>query len=194
MSQSLDIHSVIKPLEKEDFSAVIALGNRVHGAGYLTPSSLMCMRNMGIKAGVNASFVLYQGEALAGFRLTYAPEQWQVDQWCSPKQWGIPVKDLCYFKCNTIAPQFQGQGGGGQLLTAAIQAVKKQGGLGGISHLWQQSPNNAAVKYFTKAGGELVAIHSKRWSDPVEYADYECVLCGSPCECSACEMILRFGS
>ncbi|WP_299007218.1 GNAT family N-acetyltransferase [uncultured Shewanella sp.] len=192
MSQRLAIESVIKPLEIEDFPAVISLGNKVHGEGYLTESSLMTMRNMGIKAGINASFVLYQARTLVGFRLTYAPEQWQIDQWCSPKQWRMRVQDLCYFKCNTIAPDFQGQGGGGRLLAAAIQAVKKQGGLGGISHLWQQSPNNAAVKYFTKAGGELVATHLKRWSDPVEYADYECVLCGSPCQCSACEMILRF--
>ncbi|WP_298772921.1 GNAT family N-acetyltransferase [uncultured Shewanella sp.] len=192
MSQSLDIHSVIKPLEREDFPAVISLGNAVHGEGYLTTSSLMSMRNKGIKTGINASFVLYQARTLVGFRLTYAPEQWQIDQWCSPELWGIRVQDLCYFKCNTIAPSFQGQGAGGRLLAAAINAVKKQGGLGGVSHLWQQSPNNAAVKYFTKAGGEIVARHSGRWSDPVEYADYECVLCGSPCECSACEMILRF--
>ncbi|MCL1123763.1 GNAT family N-acetyltransferase [Shewanella surugensis] len=192
MKGSLDIHSVIKPLEIEDFSAVIALGNHVHGEGYLTMSSLMTMRDKGIKAGVNASFVLHQQETLIGFRLTYAPGQWQIDQWCSPTLWGVDVQDLCYFKCNTIDPLFQGQGSGGRLLTAAITAVKKQRGLGGVSHLWQQSPNNAAVKYFTKAGGELIATHLGRWSDPKEYSDYECVLCGCPCQCSACEMLLRF--
>lgn len=194
MSQRLGINSVIKPLEIEDFPSVILLGNTVHGEGYLTKSSLMAMRNRGIKAGINASFVLYQHDKLIGFRLTYAPGQWPMDQWCSPEQWGMRVQDLCYFKCNTIAPDFQGQGAGGRLLMEAIKTVKKQGALGGISHLWQQSPNNAAVRYFTKAGGQLIAVHSGRWSDPKEYSDYECVLCGSPCHCSACEMLLRFGS
>jgi hypothetical protein len=99
---------------------------------------------------------------------------------------------VCYFKSNTIAESGRGQGLGGKLLAASKAAVMAQGAKAGVSHLWQQSPNNAAVRYFTKAGGKLIKQHPQRWHQRYMGEDYICVLCGEDCHCVACEMLLVF--
>ncbi|NKF51221.1 GNAT family N-acetyltransferase [Shewanella sp. WXL01] len=185
---------LIRQLLPADFQAVITLGNLIHGAGYLNQAELEKIYQQGIKCGVNAHFVALdsQTEELVGFRLTYAPGQWPKDRWCSIAQWGVEFEDVCYFKSNTIAEHARGKGLGGKLLAASIEAVKAQGAKAGVSHLWQQSPNNAAVKYFTKAGGKLIKVHPERWNQRYVGEDYHCVLCGNDCHCDACEMLLKF--
>ncbi|RLV61481.1 GNAT family N-acetyltransferase [Parashewanella curva] len=182
---------IIRPLEKEDFNAVIKLGCKVHGAGYIDDKELSEIYLKGIKNGINPHFVAYKNNELVGFRLTYAAGQWQLDRWCTSKKWPTSPDDVCYFKCNTVAEEARGEGLGGKLLDASIQAVKQQGAKAGVSHLWKQSPNNAAVKYFTKAGGELIKEHPNRWNWEFN-PDYDCALCRGECQCTACEMILVF--
>ncbi|WP_259649555.1 GNAT family N-acetyltransferase [Shewanella sp. MBTL60-007] len=183
---------MIIPLATKHFDAVIALGNQVHGDGYLDEKSLAHIVNLGHKNGINSCFVAIDKQHLLGFRLCYAPGQWTVDKWCSPNRWGIEAERVGYFKCNTVAEEARGKGLGGRLLQASISALTQQGASAGVSHLWQQSPNNAAVKYFTKAGGKLIKEHPNRWSDTDEHPDYVCILCGSNCHCVACEMLLKF--
>ncbi|WP_394130201.1 GNAT family N-acetyltransferase [Shewanella maritima] len=182
----------ITQLTPADFHAVITLGEQVHGAGYLDMAELEKIYQQGIKNGINAHFVAIEQGQLIGFRLTYAAGQWPKDQWCSVDKWGIDFEDVCYFKSNTLAEQARGKGLGGKLLSASIDAVKAQGAKAGVSHLWQQSPNNAAVKYFSKAGGKLIATHPQRWNQRYVGDDYHCVLCGDDCQCDACEMLLVF--
>ena len=81
---------------------------------------------------------------------------------------------------------------GGQLLKHSVNAVKAQGAKAGVSHLWQQSPHNAAVRYFTKAGGKLIKQHPERWNQRYVGEEYLCVICGTDCKCVACEMLLVF--
>ncbi|WP_076539285.1 GNAT family N-acetyltransferase [Shewanella sp. UCD-KL21] len=195
---------MIRSLTPDDFQQVIALGNRVHGAGYLDFESLEHIYQLGIKNNINAHFVAVMDaesahlsppitpDQIIGFRLTYAPDQWPIDQWCNPEKWPVTAENMCYFKCNTVAEAYRGQGIGSKLLQASIAAVKQQGASAGVSHLWKQSPNNSAVGYFTQAGGQLIKQHPNRWNQQQDGSDYLCVICGDDCHCTACEMVVVF--
>lgn len=182
----------IRNLSVSDFKNIIELGNNVHGDGYLFPDTLAEIYNKGLKKGLNASFVAYKDEQLVGFRLSYAPTNWPLDRWCTTELWPVPVEQVAYFKCNTIHPDFQGQGIGGILLRHSIEVLQKMGARAGLSHIWMQSPGNASYKYFTKAGGKLIKTHPRRWHEDENLPDYICILCGSDCYCDASEMILEF--
>lgn len=202
-------------LSPKYFKQVIELANKVHGVGYLNEKSLAdwaarstCTKIInGTKIrdiANNCSFVALLNhrsgtateqtdteQRLIGFRITFSADQWQTDQWCSPKLWQVPKNKCCYFKCNTVDEKYRGLGVGKQLLQLSIQAVKKQGAVAGISHLWKQSPNNSAVAYFTHCGGELINYHPDKWNDDSKHG-YICTICGNDCHCEAVEMIIRF--
>lgn len=183
---------LIKSLSKEDFDGVIKLGNEIHGEGYLCPQSLELIYKKGLFHNLNASFVAYDQEKLIGFRLTYAPSNWEMDQWCTPTEWPCDPSQVAYFKCNTIDQQYQGQGIGGQLLNQSVTVLRQMGAKAGLSHIWMQSAGNASYKYFTKAGGVLIKTHPRRWHFDESLPDYVCILCGHDCHCDASEMILEF--
>ncbi|TWX57044.1 GNAT family N-acetyltransferase [Colwellia hornerae] len=179
-----------------DFSAIIALGTAVHGAGYIDDSNMSIWYNKGILKSadspeINANFVAYLDDILIGFRLTYAINQWEIDVWCSPELWQQPSEKVCYFKCNTVDENYRGYGVGSQLLKLSTQAAIKQGASAGVSHLWKQSPGNSAVKYFTKCGGVLIKEHPDRWNE-LSKQGYECPECADECHCVAAEMIIHF--
>lgn len=182
----------IRQLQLTDFESVLVLGEQVHGQGYLDMDELTEIYHKGIKNDISAHFVAVDDKQLLGFRLTYAAGNWQPDKWCSVEKWGFAKEDVCYFKSNTLAVEARGKGLGGKLLKASVAAVKAQGAKAGVSHLWQQSPNNAAVRYFTKAGGKLIKEHPQRWHQRYMGADYLCPLCGDDCHCVASEMLLVF--
>lgn len=203
-------------LTPKHFKQVIKLANEVHGEGYLDEQRLInwaarSIPGQQIKTEANykeantCSYVaLLENEAtdkpecqtkvqqLIGFRITYTPDNWQSDQWCSPQLWQVDKSKCCYFKCNTVDENFRGLGIGKKLLQLSIEAAKAQGALAGIAHLWKQSPNNSAVAYFTHCGGKLIKSHPNKWNDESKNG-YVCILCGHDCHCEAAEMILRFG-
>ena len=180
-----------REIQPKDFNAVIKLANTVHGDGYLDFEKMNNYYQQGIVDDINASFVVYDGDKLIGFRLTFAANNWIIDKWCSDKLWQVPLDQVSYFKCNTVDADYRGHGIGGKLLKLSIEALKSQGATAGVSHLWRQSPGNAAVKYFTKCGGELIKDHPDRWYEE-SVAGYHCVLCGHNCHCVAAEMIIYF--
>ncbi len=177
-------------MQPADFADVLSLGEIVHGEAYLDLPHLEALWRAGVKGGINASFVARSGSELLGFRLTVAAGNWQPDTWCSPELWGVAIEEVCYFKSNTLAEHARGKGLGGLLLANASAAAKAQGAKAGVAHLWQESPNNAAVRYFTKAGGKLIKAHPDRWNQSHDNPDYLCTLCGNDCHCTACEMLL----
>ena len=183
----------IKSLTPEYYSDVIKLGNLVHGDNYLTVESLNTMCELGTKHNINASFVAISNNGeLLGFRTSYANEQWQIDKWCSPKLWPVLPSQMAYFKTIAIVPKAQGKGIGPKLLHASIVALRQQGALAGVTHLWKQSPGNGAVKYFTKAGGIKIHTHNERWLENCINDGYICTLCGNQCKCQAVEMVKVF--
>ncbi|TKB46902.1 GNAT family N-acetyltransferase [Thalassotalea mangrovi] len=178
-------------LDKTHFDAVIALGNHVHGDGYLDQDKMAEWVAKGIKNGINSNFVAMDEDKLVGFRICYSPGQWQADQWCSPDMWKSEQEQTAYFKCNTVDATYRGYGIGSKLLKLASKALQNQGATAGVSHLWRQSPGNSAVKYFTKCGGILIQNHPDKWhQDSIE--GYDCPVCSGECHCVAAEMIIYF--
>jgi ribosomal protein S18 acetylase RimI-like enzyme len=195
-------HVSYEKLTPKYFKQVIHLANEVHGDGYLNEESIADWTSRGISKSENCCYVaLWNSDTspkqtepdkkLIGFRITFAPEHWNIDQWYSPELWQIPKEQCCYFKCNTVDEAYRGLGIGKALLQLSIQTAKKQGAQAGISHLWKQSPNNSAVAYFTHCGGELVNSHPDKWNEDSKKG-YNCTLCGHDCHCEAAEMIIYF--
>ena len=89
-------------LTPSDFDNIIRLATDVHGEGYLDQASMQAWYDKGLKNAINAGFVVYHEQHLVGFRITYAVQQWQIDQWCSPDLWPVAADQVCYFKCNTV--------------------------------------------------------------------------------------------
>lgn len=194
------IHTTIKtskhgisyqPLTVDDFLPLIRLANEIHGDGYLDFKSLTSWYQNGLSHNHNASFVAYHHDKLVGFRITFAHNHWQIDQWVSPNLWQVDINKVCYFKCNTIDESYRSLGIGRKLLELSITVAKRQGAVAGVSHLWKQSPNNSAISYFTKCGGKLVKLHPNKWHEDSKNG-YDCILCGLDCHCEAAEMIIYF--
>ncbi|MBL4940733.1 MAG: GNAT family N-acetyltransferase [Colwellia sp.] len=173
------------------FQQVIQLGNAVHGEGYLDDELIAQWSARGISQHINCGYVALHNKTLIGFRITFAAENWQADQWCSPKLWQVHKNQCCYFKCNTVDENYRGSGVGKKLLQLSINAAKQQGARAGVAHLWKQSPNNSAVAYFTHCGGQFVKSHPDKWNEESKQG-YNCILCGHNCHCEAAEMIIRF--
>jgi ribosomal protein S18 acetylase RimI-like enzyme len=188
----MDIELKYQQLSVDDFDAVITLATQVHGEGYLDSTSMQAWFDKGIKDNINAGFVVYHQKKLVGFRITYAVNQWHIDQWCSPSLWPVAPEQVCYFKCNTVDENYRGYGIGGELLQRSIAEAKRQGATAGVSHLWKQSPGNSAVRYFTKCGGKLIKEHPERWNE-LSKAGYNCPACENECHCEAAEMMILFG-
>lgn len=180
-----------RAMTEEDFDNVISLGTEVHGEGYIDPDKAAKWFQLGLKDGTNANFVAYDNNKLVGFRLTFAANNWQTDEWCSVDKWPFLPEHVCYFKCNTVDASYRGFGIGSKLLKLSVAAAVKQGAKAGVSHLWMQSPGNSAVKYFTKCGGTLIKEHPDRWNE-LSALGYLCPICHDDCHCSAAEMMIRF--
>lgn len=181
----------IYALEPEFYLQVVALANQVHGSGYLTLDSLSAMVDQGRLAGQNASYVAVVAGKVVAYRLSFAAAQWQPDKWCSLTKWPVSAEAVAYFKSVAVCPQFQGRGLGQTLLQYSALTLKQQGAKAGLAHLWRESPNNSAVRYFSKAGGTLIAVHENRWQH-LSADGYACPRCSALCYCSAAEMILIF--
>ena len=67
-------------LTPSDFDNIIRLATDVHGEGYLDQASMQAWYDKGLKNAINAGFVVYHEQHLVGFRITYAVQQWQIDQ------------------------------------------------------------------------------------------------------------------
>jgi ribosomal protein S18 acetylase RimI-like enzyme len=189
-------------LREDDFDGIIKLGNVAHGTNYTTHAALENIYRLSCSNGVCCSKVIYdkpRGKGkLVGFRLTYAPGNWEPDRWCSPEEWEVDPTKVCYFKSNTIDADYRGLGIGPHLLDVSIQVAQKQGAVAGVSHVWLKSPGSNPFHYFTKKGGKLIAVWTDRWEEDLEKFEYACKVCcvgGSihPCICPAAEMILYFG-
>lgn len=186
-------------LEPEHFERVIELGNDIHGDHYLTSEIISKIYQKSVAGKVNCSLVMLDPargkklDKLVAFRLTYAPGNWDLDEWCSPELWDLPIHQLCYFKSSTVDTDYLRTGIATKMLTASIESAKLLGAKGGICHTWMQSPENAAYQYFIRCGGKLLKTHPNRWLED-SYAGYQCVACSAfdYCRCDAGEMIVHF--
>ncbi|CAB0151090.1 hypothetical protein PSI9734_01505 [Pseudidiomarina piscicola] len=181
-----------RELTAADHAAVIELGNRVHGDNYLTEASLADYVQRGNQDGVNLNWLAFVDDELAGIRLTFAPGQWPLDDYCTPDQWPVDQAQMCYFKCSAVAEISRGLGIGRGLLERSSAAAQRLGCKAGLAHIWMQSPNNSAYSYFTRCGGEMIQEHPGRWYELSIHGGYHCPVCDGVCHCTAGEMVLRF--
>ncbi len=185
-------------LREDDWDAVIRLGNKVQGENYLDFREIEKIFFKGLAKGLNCSYVAYDGERgkggkLIGFRLTYGPGNWEIDKWCTIRQWKVPPEKVCYLKSLHVEKEYRKQGIGIKLLNKSIDTVKQMGGVAAVAHIWMESPNGGAMKYFSKVGGQFIKLHKNRWLEDCITSNYRCVYHGDYCVCSASEMILYFG-
>ncbi|EKE85284.1 GNAT family N-acetyltransferase [Idiomarina xiamenensis] len=176
-----------QPLTAADF-----LGNQVHGDNYLTPENLTEYQRRAQSGDVNLNWLAFVDGQLAGIRLTFAPGTWPVDGDCSPQKWPFKAQQLCYFKCSAVDARYRGLGIGKGLLLRSIDSAKQLGCLGGLAHIWLQSPGNSAYEYFSRCGGVMINEHANRWYDLSISDGYHCPVCDGVCYCSAGEMLLSF--
>lgn len=179
-------------LNQQHFDAVIQLGNGVHGDNYLDQPAIQRIYQLGLKDKINASWVAMDQDKLVGFRLTIAAGNWQPDKWCRPELWPTAIDKTCYFKCNTVNPDYQGSGIGSAMLKHSVESARQQGAQAGLAHIWLASPGNSAFKYFSKCGGKLIKEHPGKWLENCIYDGYVCPICGTDCDCVAAEMLLPF--
>ena len=105
----------IIPLTETYYQQALLLANKVHGDNYLDLSSLVDMQKKASKNAINANFIALEGDTVMGLRLSYAANQWPLDEWCTPSLWPCAQTDMAYFKCIAIAPNQQGKGIGPKL-------------------------------------------------------------------------------
>lgn len=178
----------IRPLEIEDLKSLKSFADTTIGLNYFSLDELHECYSKSISNDIMCSFVLLDDTlAIKGFRLAYPPGKWSKGKGAKLRSdlWKVPLEKVGYFQSLFLSTEVQGSGWGPQLSEAAIEQLKKLGSLAIVTHAWKESPNNSSIKYLTKFGFTSVATHPNYWID----VDYECVLDGKPCRCTAEEMI-----
>lgn len=177
----------IRPLQKSDLTEVKKCTDQTIGENYFSLQELEeCFQKSQLN-NVMYSFVLVEQGKILGLRLAYPPGAWAKGKGSKlkPELWKVPHGKAGYFQSLFLAKEVQGYGWGPKLSEAAIEKFKEIGALAIVTHAWKESPNNSSLRYLTKFGFEMVAIHPDYWVD----VDYTCVLDGKPCHCTAVEMI-----
>lgn len=178
----------IREFLPQDIPQVKAFTDQVIGKNYYSEQELLENLQKSQLNGVMCSFVLVDNKQILGLRLAYPPGLWSQGKGNKLRSdlWRTPLSRTAYFQSLFLAPEACGQGWGPKLSQAALASFKKLGAQAVVTHAWQQSPNNSSIRYLTKQGFQSVAIHREYWVD----VDYECILDGKPCRCTAVEMIL----
>ncbi|UOF02135.1 GNAT family N-acetyltransferase [Bdellovibrio reynosensis] len=177
----------IRPLSKSDLPAVKTFTDKTIGLNYFSLQELQECHDKSLSSGIMCSFVLENESGIQGFRLAYPPGTWSKGKGSKLRSdlWQVPLESVGYFQSLFLADSAQGQGWGPRLSEASIESFKKLNTKAIITHAWKESPNNSSIRYLTKFGFKSVTTHPEYWVD----VDYECVLDGKPCRCTAEEMI-----
>lgn len=180
----------IRRLQKEDLPAVKVFTDQTIGENYFTLPELEENYHKSISQGLMCSFVLIntQENTIEGFRLAYPPGSWTKGKGKKLRSdlWKVPQEKAAYFQSLFLSDQAQGKGWGPKLSEASLEVFRQLGAQAVITHAWKESPNNSSLRYLTRQGFTSVATHPEYWID----IDYECVLDGKPCRCTAEEMVL----
>ena len=179
----------IRAFEPKDISAVKKFTDGSIGLNYYSEEELRECYEKSLLDGVMCSFLLIgEDEEILGLRLAYPPGKWNKGKGSRLRAdlWKIPLEKAAYFQSLFLSDKVQGQGWGPRLSEKSIEAFRRVGALGIVTHAWKESPNNSSIRYLSKLGFHSVATHPEYWID----VDYECVRDGKPCRCTAEEMIL----
>jgi predicted N-acetyltransferase YhbS len=180
---------LIRPLKAKDLEAVKKFADLSIGENYYSLEELNDILARSEKNKIMCSFVLVENNQVVGFRLSYPPGNWNKGkgQKLRADLWKIPIEEVGYFQSMFLSDHLQGQGWGPKLSEAAISALKEAGAKAIVTHSWVESPHGSSGKYLRKIGFQSVALHQEYWKE----IDYVCSRDGTPCLCTAEEMILR---
>jgi len=178
----------IRAMNTQDLPAVQNLTDRTIGINYYNLEELQSVLKNSTLNGITSSFVLLdENQNIHGFRIAFPPGNWSKGKGSKlrPDLWKVPLSRAGYFQSLFLDETVRGSGWGPRLSQAAIETFRQHGAQAIVTHAWKESPHNSSIRYLQKFEFEFVATHSLYWVD----VDYECVLDGKPCRCTAEEMI-----
>jgi GNAT superfamily N-acetyltransferase len=179
----------IIPFTENLISAVKKFTDQQIGENYYTLAEMAENQKKSITADQQiTSFVLISPQdEILGLRLAYAPGRWAHGKGSKlqPELWPFKLTEAGYFQSLFLSPEVQGQGFGPQLSQKSTELFLQLGAKGIVTHCWKESPNCSSFKYLQKFNFISVAEYPEYWID----VDYICPRDGSPCRCTAIEMI-----
>lgn len=180
----------VREMREADAPAIAALAQRVIGPGYYPEATVLeYLERSTLHPGPRVcSHVAVEGERLAGFRFAFPPGRWSTGRGVGlhVERWPAPLERAAYFQSIYLDPDFTGRGLGRRLSERSLAVLAELGAEVVVAHSWKESPHNSSLRYLTKLGFVPVAEIPDYWAE----VDYVCVLDGSPCRCTAVEVIL----
>jgi len=179
----------VRDLCERDLQYALPIANRVGGNDYYTDEILLSYLRHSTRDGVCCALAAWDSQAtMLGFRLTLPPGNWSRGRGRghTPSAWPADVSRLGYFQSCFIEAQHTGQGIGRALSEEAIRRLRSLGARGVVAHSWKESPHNSSQRALTRLGFTVITEHEDYWSE----IPYHCHRCGTPCRCTALEMVL----
>src|SRR5437868_6817107 len=130
----------IRPMKKEDISAIKRFTDREIGEGYYSVQALSDVYQRSQAARVMCSLVLEDSNGeIAGMRLTYPPGKWEhgKGRGLEPAKWPHSLNETAYFQSLFLASKLQGLGWGGKMSKQALAILKDIGAKGVVCHSWK---------------------------------------------------------
>lgn len=191
-----DTPIVVRAMTVADAPAVSALADVLIGPGYYPPQLVLDTLHKSTADGTVCSHVARADSSgkrqLVGFRFAMPPGRWAKGRGngLSPDKWPVTLDECAYFQSSYVAFEARGRGVGPAMAAEALATLKTLGARAVVTHSWKESPNNSSVRYLTRLGFQRVTEYPGYWSE----VDYICWLDGSPCQCTAIEMIKILGT
>ncbi len=182
---------LIRTMSAQDARGVAALADRLVGVDYYPPALVrQLIDDATTEAGVFA-YVAELAEAPGrpiAFRFVKPPGRWAAGRGkgLHPERWPVGLTSAAYFQSCFVDDACTGRGIGGRLASRALDELKAAGTRCVVAHSWKESPHNSSFRYLSRLGFEPIEEIPEYWVD----IDYICRLDGTPCRCTAIEMVL----
>lgn len=179
----------MRPMRWGDVGAVSALADRMMGPGYYPAEEVESTLGRSTRAGQVFSYVAeLPGAGVVGARFSLPPGSWREGRGpgLSIGRWPCGLDEAAYFQTAFVDPAYRGRGMGWGLAARAIADLGAVGARAVIAHAWKESPEGSAARYLKRLGFQSIAEYPDYWVE----VDYRCPRDGTPCHCTAVEMVL----
>ena len=179
---------VIRRMDRGETEEVSLLADKLVGVGYYPPSLVADYMDQSTSEAGMFSYVASLDDRLVAFRFVLPPGRWEHGRGrgLSVDRWPAPLTDSAYFQSCFVDDGVMGQGIGRKLAWRALWDLKESGARAVVAHSWKESPHGSSLRYLERLGFQAVDEHPEYWKE----VDYHCRRCGSPCLCTAVEMVL----
>jgi ribosomal protein S18 acetylase RimI-like enzyme len=176
-------------MDEADVEGVSRLADRLVGPSYYTPSLVREYRD---RSATDTGVLSYVAEEASGelvaFRFVLPPGHWSGGRGAglTPDRWPAPLEHTAYFQSCFVDDRCMGHGIGRRLAWQAMEDLQASGAQAVVAHSWKESPHGSSLRYLTRLGFTPISEHLEYWKE----VDYVCRRCGSPCLCTAVEVVL----